>query len=205
MKNFENNKKFEKIEKLITEFLEIDDSVNILDNYNHRTLRIKLKIQEVWPDFNLTPGRNKSDVEVPSLGLKNVEVKTMNAKKENIESFFKKKYMFDKQDRKGRRKYILTIDGLVFSIFLNEKLFWIFWTNNKNTLDEYKKIATDKQETFLNYFKNAQSKKGNGGFDTINISISEFSDNSIWNFYYKNKIYLNKKLIEIKEILLIKR
>lgn len=47
MKNFENNKKFEKIEKLITEFLEIDDSVNILDNYNHRTLRIKLKIQEV--------------------------------------------------------------------------------------------------------------------------------------------------------------
>lgn len=38
------------------------------------------------------PGRNKADVMVPSLGLKNVEVKTMNMKtnKVNNESFFKK-------------------------------------------------------------------------------------------------------------------
>lgn len=71
------------------------------------------------------PGRNKADVMVPSLGLKNVEVKTMNMKtnKVNNESFFKKAYMFDKQDRLGRREYILTVDGLVFGLFHNENLY----------------------------------------------------------------------------------
>lgn len=37
--------------------------------------------------------------------------------------FLKKAYMFDKQDRLGRREYILTVDGLVFGLFHNENLY----------------------------------------------------------------------------------
>lgn len=103
--NLNTNAKFEEIEKIIHDFKSAYEGINLLDNYNHRTYRIKLKVQELWPDFDLMPGRNKADVKVPSLNLNNVEVKTMNIKNNKINNltFFKKGYMFDKQDRPGRR------------------------------------------------------------------------------------------------------
>lgn len=200
------NIKFNEIEEIIHKFKSIYEGINLLDNYNHRTYRIKLKVQELWPDFNLEPGRNKADVKVPSLNLKNVEVKTMNIKGNKINNltFFKKSYMFDKQDRPGRREYILTIDGLVFGLFFNENLHWIFWTNDEKTMSEYRNLCKIKQEIFKTKFAADQEKKGkNGGYDTITIAVSEFSDETIWNFYNENTIYENIKISEIKKILKI--
>ena len=205
--NLKPNAKFDEIETIIQRFKMVYEGINLLDNYNHRTYRIKLKVQELWPDFNLMPGRNKADVMVPSLGLKNVEVKTMNMKtnKVNNESFFKKAYMFDKQDRLGRREYILTVDGLVFGLFHNENLYWIFWTKDQTTLAEYRSLCKIKQSKFQEKFKALQEKKNsNGGYDTITIALSEFSEQSIWNLYLKNSIYLDLTMNEIKKLLQIK-
>ena len=205
--NLKPNAKFDEIETIIQRFKMAYEDINLLDNYNHRTYRIKLKVQELWPDFNLMPGRNKADIMVPSLGLKNVEVKTMNMKtnKVNNESFFKKAYMFDKQDRLGRREYILTVDGLVFGLFHNENLYWIFWTKDQTTLAEYRSLCKIKQFKFQKKFKALQEKKNsNGGYDTITIALSEFSEQSIWNLYLKNSIYIDLTMNEIKKLLQIK-
>lgn len=204
--NLNTNVKFEEIERIINDFKSVYEGINLLDNYNHRTYRIKLKVQELWPDFNLMPGRNKADVKVPSLNLNNVEVKTMNIKGNKINNltFFKKGYMFDKQDRPGRREYILTIDGLVFGLFFNESLYWIFWTNDEKAMMEYRNLCKIKQEIFKTKFEETQKKKGNnGGYDTITIAISEFSDETTWNFYIENTIYQNITINEVKKLLKI--
>lgn len=202
--DIEQNIVFDEIETNICNLRSAYNGINLLDNYNHRTYRVSLKIKEIWKDFELMPGRNKSDAKSDSLCLKNIEIKTTNvkSKKINNNSFFKKKYMFDKQDRQGRREYIFTVDALVFSVFCNEKLHWIFWSKNYLVLKEYKKLCKNKQEEFKVKFEEIQNKKGNnGGYDTITISLSEFSDESIWNVYVNNSIYIDIKMFDIKKIL----
>lgn len=201
------NDVFDKIEKYVKEFQDLNPDLNLLDNYNHRTYRIQLKTSLLWDDIVIDKGRTKSDAHCDSMNLKNIEIKTRNNKDKKIDNkkLLKTGFMFDKQDRPGRREYILKVDGLIFSIFHCEKLYWIFWTCDKGTISEYKNICVKKQNEFLPKFKEKQSELiGNGGYDNINISINEFSNDSIWNLYYENNIYEDKSLKEIKEILNIK-
>lgn len=202
----DNNAKFNEIENLITKFQNINPSMNLFDNYNHRTWRIQLKVSLLWKDFEIAKGRTKEDAYCSSLGLSNIEIKTRNNKDNLLDNkkLFKEKYMFDKQDRSGRREYILKIDGLVLSVFYKEKLYWIFWTNDENTIKEYRDLCKKKQKDFVPEFeKNQKNLDHNGGYDTITISLDEFSDNSKWNFYFENNIYKDVLLEDIKSFLKI--
>lgn len=201
-----DNKTFNKIEQLVQDFLNVVPGINLFDNYNHRTVRIETIIRELWPDFILNTSRNKEDARCKSLSLEKIEVKTKNYKDFNSKesTMFKSKFMFDKQDRESRRDYILKFDGLAFAVFIKEKLHWLSWTNDINTLSEYRKICVKKQEEFLVYWEEKQKRRDqNGGNDAITISLNEFSDSSIWNFYYEGNIHTNITIKEIKEILKI--
>lgn len=198
---------FWKIEEYIEKLQSLNPDLNLLDNYNHRTYRIKLITSLLWKDIEIDKGRTKSDAHCDSMNLKNIEIKTRNSKSKIIDNkkILNTNFMFDKQDRPGRREYILKVDGLIFSIFHLEKLYSIFWTCDKNTIQEYKNICVKKQDEFLPKFIEKQKQiNSNGGYDNINISINDFSNNSIWNLYYKDNIYENKNLEEIRKILLIK-
>jgi hypothetical protein len=175
-------------------------------------MRVQLVVQTIWPDFTLSKKRMGPDAWCNSLGLKDVEIKTSNIKSKNIpnlsnpgNSFFNKmSFMFDKQDRQVRRQYILGYDGLVFSIFLMEKLQLVFWTNHSNTLQKYKNIVKNKQKKFLTKWNEIQKNAKKSGNDAINIGLKDFDDDSIWNFYYKNMIYKDATLKEAKIILKVK-
>lgn len=200
----EVNKIFNKVEEYVKKFQELNPDLNLLDNYNHRTYRIQLKISLLWKDITIDKGRTKSDAHCDSMNLSNIEIKTRNNKDKVIDNkkLLKSGFMFDKQDRPGRREYILKVDGLIFSMFHFERMYWIFWTCDKNTISEYRDICIKKQKEFLPKFKKKQKiTNNNGGYDNINISINDFSDNSVWNLYYENDIYENKKFSEIKKIL----
>lgn len=45
--NLKPNAKFDEIETIIQRFKMVYEGINLLDNYNHRTYRIKLKVQEL--------------------------------------------------------------------------------------------------------------------------------------------------------------
>lgn len=211
-KNIKNDKIyindiFEKIERYIEEFQNLNPDLNLLDNYNHRTYRVQLKVSLLWEDIVIDKGRTKSDAHCKSKNLSNIEIKTRNNKDKVIDNkkMLNTGFMFDKQDRPGRREYILNVDGLIFSIFHFEKLYLIFWTSAENTISEYRDICIRKQEEFLPKFKEKQLlKNSNGGYDNINISINDFSDKSIWNIYYDGDIYEDRSLSEIKQILGVK-
>lgn len=201
------NKKFSEIEKMIIDFQNLIPDINLIDNYNHRTVRIEMIIKEIWNDFVLNKNRNKEDAKCPSLGLNKIEVKTKNYKKlASEESMIKSKFMFDKQDRESRREYILKFDALIFGIFVKEKLHWLAWTKNDLVLQEYRNLCIDKQNLFLKYWEEKQKRRDqNGGNDAITISLNDFSENTIWNFFYDGKIYLDITLKEIKSILINKK
>lgn len=199
-----NNNDFNRVEELVEKFIKLIPNVNLFDNYNHRTFRIEIIIKELWPDFVLNKKRNKEDATCPSLNLKKIEVKTKNYKNNNSKelTMFNSRFMFDKQDRESRREYILGFDALVFGIFINEKLHWLCWSNNEDVLEQYRNLVLKKQNEFIKYWEEKQKRKDqNGGNDAIQISLSEFNEESVWNFYLESKIYKDIKLSEIKNIL----
>lgn len=202
IKRIDDNKTFSRIEEMVLEFQNIVPYINLLDNYNHRVIRIEVIVKELWPDFKLNTKRNKEDAKCPSLGLEKIEIKTKNFKNNESEStMFKAKFMFDKQDREARREYILKSDALVFAVFKNEELHWLAWSKDNEVLKEYVKLCKNKQEEFLLKWNEIQKDKSkNGGNDAITISLSEFVDNTIWNFYYDKTIYSDFSLNEIKKI-----
>lgn len=204
-------KKFNEIEQAVSIFL-ANVGLNAFDNYNHRTTRVAMIVRTIWKDYELDLSRNGRDSYCKSLGLKDVEVKTSNitskyAPKPENESktyFSKMSFMFDKQDRKVRREVILRVDGLVFAVFCIEKLKLVIWTCHKKTIKEYKKIVKAKQKVFLKHWKKIQKEGKKSGNDAINIGPKDFSNNSIWNFYYNKSIYKDATLAEIKKILKVK-
>ncbi len=203
------HEQFLAIEKLVLLLKRFLPDINLLDNYNHRTVRLRLKIMEneAWKDFYLKPGRNKEDAVCPSRNLVDIESKTTNVELKNInhESFWKKKFMFDKQHIAGRREFIKKVDGLSFGLFWKEKLYWTFYTDDKETLANYRNIVEKKQREFQQKWE-TQSAKANGGYDTINIGLDDFDENSKWNVWLadgsEEGLHLtNKTLKEIKQIL----
>jgi hypothetical protein len=118
-------------EKAVDKFLEIDS--NAFDNYNHRNIRASFIIRCLWTDFTLAPGRTGVDSTCKSRKLIDIEMKTSNLRANEIPKdiskiptkCFNKMFMFDKQDRANRQKFILKVDGLVFSVFVCEKLFFV--------------------------------------------------------------------------------
>lgn len=202
--NIKKNEQFNKIEELVEQFVELIPGINLFDNYNHRTVRIEMIVKEIWHDFTLNKKRNGEDATCNSLNLKKIEVKTKNYKNYNSKklTMFNSKFMFDKQDREQRRKYILGYDAIVFGIFVKEKMYWLAWSNDNEVLYEYRKLVELKQKDFIKYWEISRMiKNKNGGNDAITISLSEFSNETKWNFYWESKIYKEIKLSEIKDIL----
>jgi hypothetical protein len=187
----------------IIPFIKKHQTINLLDNFNWRTIQVESTIQFLWPGFKTSTKRSGPDSWNSQVHeffpiLNNIEIKTL--KNKNGE------FQFDKQTDPQRRKETLLYDGFIFALFSEqtEELLWILIGVNSITVAFIKNLLQKEQDSFL---KEKEAKKIKSqiqdnaaadsssyklGRDTIGLTIkkllcSDDDDDIKWNFFSKEK------------------
>jgi len=123
-------------------------TINLLDNFNWRTIQVESTIKSIWPGFKTSTKRSGPDSWntihhdfFPSLN--NIEIKTTKSKTGE--------FQFDKQTDPQRRQATLLYDGFIFAMFSEntEELLWILLGVQPKTVEFIRKLLQKEQDTFL--------------------------------------------------------
>jgi hypothetical protein len=159
--------------------------VNMLDNYNHRTVQVYECVSRHSRVNNLVinPKRNGKDAWCDR--FRNIEIKTSKDKYP--------RFLFDKQNNEIRRQQFFDYDAFVFATFEDELMTRCIFVQEPESIQLIQSLIAIKQSTFIEKEKRNR-ENGKRGYDTINITMNDitsvnhevYTPDSGWNYYLKN-------------------
>lgn len=153
-------------------------NINMLDNYNHRTLQVYDCLSRHPSVQNLAMNPKRTGKDAWCDRYRNIEIKTSKGAYP--------RYLFDKQNDEIRRKQIFEYDAFAFAHFQDELLTRCVFVHEPDAVQSIYRMFEAKQALFLE--KNLRNiDNGKRGYDTIDITPNELKDVShdlyqgLWN------------------------
>tara|TARA_Y100000592_G_scaffold87450_1_gene142031 strand:- start:1822 stop:2418 length:597 start_codon:yes stop_codon:yes gene_type:complete len=140
---------------------------NLLHNYKWREVLQAGAASEVFPGFESTPGVN--GIDFTSSNVTKGELKSCKGRKLKNGNWSKNsvKFEFDKQNDNIRRVETLRYNGLMFSMFHNEKIVFNFVIKSPTALRQFTALATYKQQEFIKEMNQCKAANKKLPRDTI--------------------------------------
>jgi hypothetical protein len=138
--------------------------VNMLDNYNHRTIQVYDCVSQHNCVNNLVMNPKRTGKDAWCDRFRNMEIKTSKGKYPT--------FLFDKQNNELRRQQFFDYDAFAFATFQNECMTRCMFVYEPESIWVFRDLFTKKQYEFIE--KDKQYKvNGKRGYDTIAITLKD--------------------------------